>query len=331
MKPVAFILEASSLSGGVRVIFEYATRLKKRGHSVHIWSLGQAPGWFDLGDVHWAQFPNYDAMLGFMKQDGKGFNKVATWWRTAKLLNEDKGSLEKGEAFYLTQDLEVSYYYRVFEKQAVAETYEYPMRKFTPNQWVASVLPMPCVGQAYDTQTFHRMKYTYPSDRVALAVMRRQALKGFCQLGEFSRRLKVLDSKAELWTLGVDGGQRLVGAHSAHFVNLPDAEVCKKYNEATVFVMSSLHEGFGLTALEAMACGTPVVCFKAEGNEVFCKHNVNCLMAEKGDVVTLAAYALEAMKDKRLAKRLIDGGLATAREYADWDSVIDKVEAILSK
>jgi glycosyltransferase involved in cell wall biosynthesis len=32
------------------------------------------------------------------------------------------------------------------------------------------------------------------------------------------------------------------------------------YNEASVFVFPSLYEGFGLTPLEAMSCGTPVIC-----------------------------------------------------------------------
>jgi len=332
MKPVAFIVEASSLSGGVRIIFEMASRLKKRGHKVHIWSLGTAPNWFDIGDVHWAQFPNYETMITFMKKDGRGFAKVATWWRTAEVLSRDEGSLDRGEGFYLIQDAEWSYYTRPFEREQVARTYSIPLKKFTPNLWVTTVLEnVTHIGQAYSTQQFFRMKYAYPADRVALAVMRRQALKGFSSLGEFSRRLRVLDPKAELYTLGVDNGTRLAGSHTAHFVNLSDQQVCQKYNEATVFISCSWHEGFSLTLLEAMACGTPTVCFKAEGNEVFCENNVNCLMFEKGDVANFTAGSLEVMKDKKLAKRLVEGGLATAKKYANWDSVIDKLEVVLSE
>ncbi len=41
--------------------------------------------------------------------------------------------------------------------------------------------------------------------------------------------------------------------------HLPEEDMCAMYNAADVFAFPSLHEGFGLPILEAMACGTPVV------------------------------------------------------------------------
>jgi glycosyltransferase involved in cell wall biosynthesis len=39
---------------------------------------------------------------------------------------------------------------------------------------------------------------------------------------------------------------------------VPDSDLVELYNAATLVVMPSLDEGFGLPAVEAMACGTPV-------------------------------------------------------------------------
>jgi glycosyltransferase involved in cell wall biosynthesis len=40
---------------------------------------------------------------------------------------------------------------------------------------------------------------------------------------------------------------------------VPDAELVHLYNAASAFVLPSLMEGFGLPAIESMACGTPVI------------------------------------------------------------------------
>ena len=41
---------------------------------------------------------------------------------------------------------------------------------------------------------------------------------------------------------------------------VPEAELPWLYNAAELFVFPSLHEGFGLPLLEAMACGAPAAC-----------------------------------------------------------------------
>jgi glycosyltransferase involved in cell wall biosynthesis len=58
--------------------------------------------------------------------------------------------------------------------------------------------------------------------------------------------------------------QKLGIAQHVIFTGLvTDAELRVLYSAARVYVCPSLYEGFGFTVLEAMACGTPVVCSSA--------------------------------------------------------------------
>jgi glycosyltransferase involved in cell wall biosynthesis len=63
-------------------------------------------------------------------------------------------------------------------------------------------------------------------------------------------------------------------------------------------------EGFGLTIIEAMAIGKPIVAFdRAPGNEMLIDRE-NALLAKDGDYVDLAKKVIELLKDKNLQKRL---------------------------
>jgi len=75
------------------------------------------------------------------------------------------------------------------------------------------------------------------------------------------------------------------------------------YSAADVFVIPSLQEAFGQTALEAMACGTPVVGSDAGGIPEIVREGATGLLSPAGDARALAA-AVEKM--------LGDGGLRAA-------------------
>lgn len=59
-------------------------------------------------------------------------------------------------------------------------------------------------------------------------------------------------------------------------------------NAADIFVFPSFHEGLPVSALEAMACGLPLVCSKIRGNVDIVKNGENGFLFEPEDFVTLA-------------------------------------------
>ena len=85
---------------------------------------------------------------------------------------------------------------------------------------------------------------------------------------------------------------------------------------ATALVLPSLYEGFGLPALEAMACGRPVLAARAGALPEVCGDAaLYCDPRDPGDI---AAGLRRLATDAELAARLAAAGVAHARRFS-WD------------
>lgn len=105
-------------------------------------------------------------------------------------------------------------------------------------------------------------------------------------------------------------------------------EVRKLLGESDVFVFGSLHEGMPKAPLEAMGQGVPVVC-TATGAESYVEHEVNGLLIRPGDPHAVVDGVQRLVKDGELRRRVIAGGLRTARARA-YDAQVERVQATIA-
>jgi glycosyltransferase involved in cell wall biosynthesis len=109
-----------------------------------------------------------------------------------------------------------------------------------------------------------RQKYNLPG-RFVLAVGARRPHKNFGRLveamaGGGQGQLVFAGDADERFPDEAAAAARGLGDRVRFLGRVPEADLPVLYNLATVFACPSLIEGFGLPVLEAMACGTPVVC-----------------------------------------------------------------------
>ena len=81
--------------------------------------------------------------------------------------------------------------------------------------------------------------------------------------------------------------------------------------------------------LEAMASGVPVVTTDCGGIREYIQTGVNALLADPGDIRSLAAGLSFLMKNESARKMLIEHGLETARQFSQ-DKAITQLENLLS-
>ena len=102
--------------------------------------------------------------------------------------------------------------------------------------------------------------------------------------------------------------------------SLPQAELPHLYNAADVVAVPSAYESFGLVAVEAMACGTPVVASRTGGLAFTVEDGVAGLLVERGDATALAAALRRVLSDDAYRAHLAAGARPTAERFA-WPTV----------
>jgi glycosyltransferase involved in cell wall biosynthesis len=119
-----------------------------------------------------------------------------------------------------------------------------------------------------------------------------------------------VDPVAAAGELGLPAGRvRVLG-------RLPDADLAAVLASATVLVMPSRAEGFGLPVLEAMAAGVPVV--SSDAAALVEVGGGATVTAPVGDPAALAAALASVLGDAQLRDRLVTAGRARSAEFS-WD------------
>ncbi len=117
--------------------------------------------------------------------------------------------------------------------------------------------------------------------------------------------------------LGLQEHVRLPGA-------LGRAELARYYRAADICAVPSYYESFGLTALEAMACGTPVVASRTGGLQLTVHDGVNGYLVAPGDASELAARIAMLLADENHRATLGHAAARGAEAYS-WAAVAERM------
>jgi D-inositol-3-phosphate glycosyltransferase len=177
-----------------------------------------------------------------------------------------------------------------------------------------------------------------PCERLVLFVGRIEPLKGIDTL---IQAIAILRSRGFYMCLSVIGGEPDSGGGEMERLR----EMCQQaglddliaflgkkaqetlpyyYSAAEVVVVPSFYESFGMVALEAMACGTPVVASQVGGLAYLVQDCINGFSVPVDDPQLLADRLMELLSDKELRETMGRNAAQSAREYA-WPKITERI------
>jgi D-inositol-3-phosphate glycosyltransferase len=108
------------------------------------------------------------------------------------------------------------------------------------------------------------------------------------------------------------------------------AELVKWFQAATVCVVPSYSESFGLVAIEAQACGTPVIAARVGGLPTAVRDGISGVLVDSHEAGAWADQILTVVSSDELRSKLSKGAIAHASHFG-WENTTDKLIAVYNE
>lgn len=353
---LVFVLSSLSLSGGVRVVIEYANRLEKKGHNVVLLTPGGTFASEYSGEISGnvqvietkttisapsTIIEKFRLAITLAKHVPKTDAIIATHTPTTVVSFLAGTIMKKGTPIWFFQDYWGMFrdrplerfllrYALVWHKGAltISKHSKEELERFGIKRKIYLVgeglshnewlKPIP--ANVREKNKPHCPTLFYLGDSRP-----RKGMQDFLQAVEI-----VCEKSPQIFLWIASKEPCMIDTPTPYkFFDRPNIELLSKlYGSCDVFVSASWWEGFGLPPLEAMACGAPVVTTDSQGVREFAIDGENCLVVPARDPTSLAEAILRLINDQELASSLRENGPKTAAKF-EWDSAVDRFETAI--
>lgn len=348
---IVFPTMGLSKSGGDRVIIELCNRLALRGHAVTILvSRPSKEQSFDIDNkVNIIMAKKKKSLLlevfWLVINTPKNTEIVVANYYPTAYISYIVSFLRGAKAFYLIQGFEpdffrfkTGYLSKNIKRLIASFSYALPLKKVFVSSWLKSKIqpktdPLSLVvSNGVDQGTFNQSnRGKLPgAPWTIMFIAKEDRNKGT----EFVvKALNSLAKKVDFTVLVIM--PRLGYAHglNGQFEEIRpknDYELAQCYKRADIFVFASLQEGFGLPPLEAMACGTAVICSNCGGVDDYAKDSENCIKVQTKSAQEIEMAIEKLMLQPSLVHYLVRRGFETASSHS-WSKTVDRFEEYLDE
>lgn len=337
------------MTGGYKIMLEYANELARKGDDVMVYFVMKLPyckrrhtdlycwlksWWFKRKKPSWISIDKRIRTKSVYSLNNYEIRNADVLFFTEcqVALSLDKLSRRKGVTVNLIQDYEkwilpstelLEESFRRADYNIVISDYLVPIvEKATGTR------PAVCYN-AFDVKRFHVKKPITDRGRHTVAMLFHQDERKGCKYGIQALRLckqQFPDLRVNLFGLYVP--QTDLEDWITFEYNPKD--LCALYNDVSIFLTPSLNEGWGLTAMESMACGCALVSTDVDGLRVFAIDGQTALTAPPADGKALANRLTELMTDDNKRQKIAENGYDFVQQFT-WDSAIERLCSLFLK
>lgn len=347
---INFIIPFKSLTGGIKVVLEYANQLTDLGHEVIViyplvpyyfgnkrfclkdrwWQLrGLIANLIRGNRIHWfalkAKLKRVPWVANYFLPDADIV--VATAWPTAHSVANL--SARKGHKFYFVQS------YEIWQgpKDRIDASYRLPFKKIVIASWLKKLM---CEKFGDDqaelitngvnlTEFFNEDKQFNQPPRV-LVMYHDLEIKGFA---DALQAIELVRKRHPVFQLVVFGATAATGLpREAEFHLKPMGETLRRlYCSCDIFVSPSWLEGCQLPPMEAMACQCAVVASNVGGIPDYAIAGETALVFEPKDIRAMADHIVYLLEHPDELKRVALAGYHHINNFT-WEKCASKMERI---
>lgn len=336
-------------SGGYKMVYEYSNMLAEEGYKVAIcfdcsnlstqyssllirkiiseFGTAYHPRWFKLDK-------RIDKKCVFGITDTEIPNSrcvIATAAITAKPVSDL--SAKKGGKGYLIQGYETWF----LDRDELEQTYSLGMTNIVVSQWLKNIVDNATnassvyIPNPIDLTVFYPDQHINSKEPCLSVLYHEQPDKGFPYAWESIElaHSRIPDLKVEMF--GAFEPPANLPTWVNYTKNATPIQLHSIYNKSSVYVCASINDGFGLTCVEAMACGNALVLSDFQGAKDYAENGSNALISPLRNPEKMADNIIELFENKKKRELLSKNAVATAKQFdkqSSLERLMNTIESI---
>lgn len=337
-KKITFVLPGYSRVpiGGFKIVFEYANQLIRDGYQVCIFFINKnhlkkypvprrlknvIANYFTQIEPKWFELDNRIKKISSQQKNALSYVENSDFVVATAAITADfvKDNFTNSKKIYLIQG---------FEKwdmspEKIYNTYNYGFKNIVVSKWLENIVNKNSASNSIyvpnpiDLSTYTvRRPINKRNDLKIGLLFHSNPVKGSKYALEALKIIKKKYPNVSVEMFGTAVIPKNLPKWISYHKNATQKETIKIYNDISIFISSSIEEGFGLTGLEAMACGAALVSTNYVGVREYAINNYNSLLSPVKDVNRLASNVIYLLDNPSIRILLAKNGVKSASDFS---------------